>query len=319
MSNGGWPTWKSNVDGAGNIAYCRFMETTTGYDKRKQHYRLPKSGWRNKRDTLARVADALEQEAKAEEAWEKKYGDTVASDEKLHFSDNTASAALETYENALHSEGPLFHVQDNAAQVHHKRARDAELEIATEWGDCKGIASDTKAQLQDQPKRKRRCVERVSFHSEVSIRTESDVDTLRKASSLATHPHKTYISTRSILRTNTRPESPSVDEANPILAKPTVSQTVQPLNEGLYREQTSFNCRFSTANRWTVPPGREVINTSFKGKREDVWALKEETYRKLQEEAEEWDECDAMERLEVALAGKTFPSVKIARMHMQHW
>jgi hypothetical protein len=57
--------------------------------------------------------------------------------------------------------------------------------------------------------------------------------------------------------------------------------------------------------------GREVINTSFKSKREDVWELKEETDRKLQEEAEEWDECDARERLEVALAGKTFPSVEI--------
>jgi hypothetical protein len=149
MSNGDWPTWRSNVEGAGNIAYCLFMEATTGYDKGKKHNRFAKTGWRNKRVSLARVADALEQEAKAEKAWEKKYGDTLASEEKFRFSNNTASAALETYEKALHFEGPLFHVQENAGKVHHKCARDAELEIAIEWGDCEGITSHIRAQLQD--------------------------------------------------------------------------------------------------------------------------------------------------------------------------
>jgi hypothetical protein len=317
MSNGGWPTWRSNVDESGNVPACYyFMEVTAGYDKGKMHNSLAKSGWRNKRASLARVANSLEQEAKVEKAWEKKYGDTSTLEEKLRFSNNTASAALKAYEEALQKEGPLFDVQENAAQVRHKRARDAEVELAIEWGDCEGITSDIKAQLQDLPKRKRRCVERVQFHHQVSIRTDADIDTLRKASSFATNPQKTSISTRSILRTVTDPQSPSVDEAKPILAKPKVSQTVQPLNKGPYREKRSFNCRFGSAGRWAVPSGREVVNTSFSGKREDVWELREDYYRNLREEGEEWD---ARERLEVALASKTFPSVVVARMHMKHW
>ena len=331
MSNGGWTAWREYIEENGDSLACRnFKQVTFGHDESKGYKPLKKSGWRNKKVSLTKVADMLEQWVVTEKEWEKAHKGALSEEGKMHWANNSAEVALKAYEKELHTSGPLIDVQNAEARVHHKRACETEDELAIEWGDPP--ISTTKARedydgtgaanFRDPPKRKRRCTERISFHPEVCIRTDADIDTLRKSSTFATRPHRTSAPTASILRTNTNPKNPTNDHPKPLLPKLKLPQSVQPLNEGPYRNQRSFRRRNTrrragTPGPWVAQAQREIVDTSFDARKRDkslVWAERESYYQKLQEEGDEWD---AQGRLEDALDGKMFPSVKVARMHMR--
>ncbi|KAJ4292516.1 hypothetical protein N0V90_009178 [Kalmusia sp. IMI 367209] len=186
-----------------------------------------KFGWRHRKALLYCTLIELETMREAEQRWKGKFTDLG------WWMRHTAAAAFVKYEEAKQNGVPdAFEV--GCALYARERAHEDEQALAREWGDAPKISNvlSEERRVLDPPKRKRREVECVSFHPEVSIQSEADVDTLRQSSSMHADLHKSARPLRSVLRTTTR-DLPLPEVLNSLRSRHEISYTVTPLITGL--------------------------------------------------------------------------------------
>jgi hypothetical protein len=300
-SHGGWAAWRSEVENdEDKQAWHKFRQATVGHD-RKNYKHLERKGWRNKRVAVTQLVDNLERWVAMEEAWEEDNKD-IGGAEETNWSKTTAGIALKTYEE-LQTGTTLNEVQDTEAREFHKRGREDEDEVVAAWGESPVVKTEPEKYAS---KRKRRCVKGITFHQQVFVRTDADIDTLRKSSTFATMPHKTASPTPSILRTGTAPQNPKAASPRQPLPALRLPQSVEALAEtpsgGVRRRfRRKAGDGAAAPHRWAVPQGCENINTSFASRKSrtlSAWAESKAYYEGLQKEGEEWD---AFEELGAAL------------------
>lgn len=271
---------------------------------------------------MANVLAKLEGLATQEAKWAKNNGEWLGP---------SAKRALQMYEHAV-SSGLLSTVQDGAAIYSRarglvnesvlKRKRDTEdnedeEEEEEEAADLakklsRGIIpgayspeqSLTGTVAQAPPKRKRRSIEGVSFHPDVFVRTDADIDVLRKSATFNTNPNKSAPPPCGILRTSE--QTAARHPTNP--PQPPPAHTKMPLSDSPSRDRRFFTRKNQRHRdyqaKWAPRAELDIIDTSWdrgvRGKNADpdhVWASGEKYYANLQVEAEQWDRMDYMDAL----------------------
>lgn len=198
-----------------DMTFRDYKQAVTGRDQGPGKW-LERHAWRNRKVQLMRIVRRCKELKEIEKKWETDHPEVDLS-EGAPWDAHTADMAVELWEQK--SDENWNQVQEGAAQYMHKRAREDEEWLNVVWGDRPSEISAQVSQqagdevvAQEPPKRKRRCIQSVSFHDDVFVRTDSDVDVLRNSASFNVNPHKEKQPQHSILRTNTKNIPPKVKQ-----------------------------------------------------------------------------------------------------------